>query len=121
MKSSHKTVNVIRWATRILSILTALLFLVFFFGEADFTTAPSLSVAEWVMIFFEPVMLLVGMAIAWKREMLGGIIVIASVVLFNIISMIASGRFGFELELGIFIVIGFGFLFCGFAENRLNE
>jgi hypothetical protein len=104
-----------------LSILTALLFLVFFIGEADFTTAPKLSAAEWVMIFFEPVLLLIGMAIAWKREMLGGIIVIASVLLFNITSMIASGRFGFELKLGIFIVIGFGFLFCGFAENRLTE
>ncbi len=121
MKSSHKTVNVIRWITRILSILTAVIFLVFFFGEADFSSAPALSAAEWVMIFFEPVLLLIGMVIGWKREMLGGIIVVASVLLFNITSMIASGRFGFELELGIFIVIGFGFIFCGFAEGRLKK
>jgi hypothetical protein len=121
MKNPAKTINIIRWITRIFSILTALLFLVFFIGEADFSTVNTIAFGEWVMIFFEPVLLIIGMAIAWKREMLGGIIVVASVLLFNIVSMIMSGRFGFGLDLGIFIVIGFGFMFCAFATNRLSD
>ncbi len=120
MNRTEKTINIIRWTMRIISISTAAMFLLFFFGEADFSSAPNLSAGEWVMIFFEPVMLIVGMAIAWKKEVLGGIIIVASVLLFNITSMIATGRFSFQLELGVFIIIGIGFLFCGFAEKRLD-
>lgn len=123
MRGSQKTINIIRWITRILSILTALLFLVFFIGEADFTTFTSstLPVEEWIMILFVPILLIIGMAIAWKKEVLGGIMIIADILLFNVTAMISGGRFNFELEFGFFLIIGFGFLFCGFATNRLKE
>jgi hypothetical protein len=55
------------------------------------------------------------------REMLGGILVVASILLFNLTAMIAEGMFNFELEFGFFLIIGFGFIFCGFAEGRLRE
>ncbi len=120
MKSSDKIINIIRWATRILGILTVLLFLIFFIGEG-FSDISAITIGEWVMMFFVPVVLLAGIIVAWRREMLGGIIVILSILLFNLTSMIAERAFTFQLDFGFFLIIGFGFVFCGFVEGRLNK
>ena len=120
MKSNNKLINIVRWTTRVLSILTALLFIVFFIGEGIPNPA-SLSFSEWLLMLFVPVMLIAGMVVAWMREMLGGILVVASILLFNLTAMITEGMFNFELEFGFFLIIGFGFIFCGFAKGRLRE
>jgi len=120
MNNAEKMISVLRWTTRILSMLIALLFLVFFIGEADFTEPISLSVGEVFMILSIPVLLIAGIIVAWKREVLGGIIIILSVLCFNMAAMISEKYFTFELEFGLFLILGLMFIICGVSKRRLN-
>jgi len=115
-----KTISVIRWITRIIGILIVLLFLVFFIGETDFSKPFSLPVNEIILILFIPVGLIAGIIIAWKREIMGGIIIAASVLLFNITAYISEG-FSFEMDFGIFAFVGLMYIICGVADRRLKE
>lgn len=118
--NTKKTISVLRWITRVIGILIVLLFLVFFIGEADFSQPVSLTLPEMLSILCIPVLLIIGIVIAWKKEVLGGIIILASVLIFNLIWYIAEG-FSFELEFGIFMLLGLLYIICGVADRRLNE
>jgi len=120
MNNAEKMISVLRWTTRILSILIALLFLVFFIGETDFTKPLSLSAGEVFMILSIPVLLIAGIIVAWNREILGGIIIIIAVFCFNIAAMISEKHFTFELEFGLFLFLGLMFIICGVSKRRLN-
>lgn len=117
---TKKTISIIRWITRIIGILIALLFCVFFIGETDFSKPFSLPFNEVILILFIPVTLIIGIIIAWKREILGGIIIAASVLLFNITAYIAEG-FSFEMDFGIFAFVGLLYIICGVADRRIAD
>lgn len=116
----QKLITVLRWVTRILGMLTVLLFAVFFIGEADFSQPINLTTGEIFLMLCIPVALIAGIIIAWKKEILGGIIIVISVFAFNIISMILEG-FTFELEMGLFLFIGLLYIICGIADRRLHS
>ena len=117
---AKKTICILRWTTRILGILIALLFIVFFLGETDFSQPPRVTTAETFMILCIPIMLLIGILVAWKREVMGGMIIVMSILLFNIVAMISEG-FSFELEFGVFLSVGLLFIICGVADRRLEN
>ena len=119
MEKTRKIISIIRWITRIISISVVLLFLVFFIGEGDFSQPINLTTGEIAMIICVPILLIAGIIIAWKREILGGIVIVGSVLLFNIISMIAETSFTFELDFGLFLFIGLLFIICGVANRRM--
>ncbi|MEX1378380.1 MAG: hypothetical protein AB1Z23_13020 [Eubacteriales bacterium] len=116
----QKIIAILRWTTRILGLLIVLLFAVFFIGEADFSEPIHLTIAEIFLILCIPVTLIIGIIIAWKKEILGGIIIVFSILAFNIVSMISEG-FTFELEMGLFLFIGLLYIICGVADRRLQK
>jgi hypothetical protein len=83
--------SVIRWAARILGLLSLVFVLLFFFGEADFSQPIRLDPREIVMIAFFPLGVILGNLIGWWREGLGAIITIGSFAAFYLVDLIFTG------------------------------
>lgn len=90
MKSDHLSTRVpllaSRWIARVLSIVVVGIILAFL-GEG--TPKPS----EWLLIAFFPIGLLIGLVLAWWREITGALISIGSMAVFYILCYILSDRF----------------------------
>ena len=84
--------GLIRWAARVLSIVSATLLLLFLFGEKF---EPSkITAKEWLGLCFFPFGVIVGFAVAWWKEGLGGGITIVSVLAFYLLyGWLARGIF----------------------------
>lgn len=106
----------IRWITRVISLLVALLFVVFFIGEGLFNNISELTIPEILgvvcIIFF-----ILGSIIAWKKEIIGGIVIIISIILFNVITMIEESSINIEIDFEMFIIFGILFIICGMIDK----
>ena len=69
---------VVRWSARILSIASTLVLLLFLFGEPF--NVSRITPKEWAGLALFPFGVIVGFAIAWRKEILGGAITLACVV-----------------------------------------
>lgn len=74
------TVGLIRWTARALSLVSTAMLLLFLFGE-PFELA-RISGRELLALCFFPLGIIVGFAVAWWREGLGGAITMASLLIF---------------------------------------
>jgi hypothetical protein len=79
---------VLRWIARVWSIASFAVIAAFAFGEGG--RGPN--VRELVALAFFPVGVLVGLAVAWWREGLGGAIAIGSLAGFYLWIMVLGGR-----------------------------
>ena len=80
---------ILRWTARIWGIVSTLLLLAFAFGGHEhlrFTAAEALA----FLLF--PVGVVAGFAVAWRHELTGGIVTIASLALFGVYLFLGSGR-----------------------------
>lgn len=100
---------IVRWIARLFGIGMILLFAVFLIGEELNIGATPLSVRDVLLLLCIPVLLIIGIIVAWKKEFKGGIIIIASVVIFNIIAMFFSNKMNFDFW--YIFVLGFLFIF----------
>jgi hypothetical protein len=73
----------LRVVARGASIVCLAIILLFFLGE-DFALG-TLSVEEWIGFAFFPVGVLVGLVLAWREELIGGVITLASVAGFYLV------------------------------------
>lgn len=78
------------WLARISSIISIGIILLFFIGEGF--NPVKLVLREWVGFLFFPLGIAVGMIVAWRREKLGGIITISSLLLFYGVHFLFSGE-----------------------------
>lgn len=78
----------LRWLARILSALSIGILLMFAFGEPGTPTA-----REWLLLAFFPIGLGAGLLIGWWRELLGGVITLASLAVFYGLMRTFSHRF----------------------------
>lgn len=100
--------------TSIFSIFVILLFLV---GEGF--NPLNMTANELLLSLFFPLMLLAGLVIAWKKELLGGIIAISGTVLFFIVhSLISENSPDDWLPFAIFTFPAILFIIYEFAENK---
>lgn len=84
MFSHHiPTREIIRWTARALSLFSTFVLLLFVFGE-PFPIA-KIRAVEWLGLLLFPVGVVVGFAVAWWREGLGGSITIASLLAFYVV------------------------------------
>lgn len=81
----------IRWAARILSIISIGIVILFIVGE-KFNTA-QIKPTEWLGLLFFPIGISIGMILAWWKEGLGGCITIGSLIIFYILHLATSGKF----------------------------
>ena len=108
---SHRNLMVLafRYAARVGSLATLAFIGMFFIGELTNGEGVWPSLTEWIAVAFFPCGMLIGMGIAWRRELLGGVITIASIAAFYAWDFILSGR---PPSSAIFIVLGLpGLLF----------
>lgn len=87
-KTQCSAAVIVRWAARVSSLLAAGIIAVFATSGGDAPTA-----AEWTALAFFPVGVLVGMFVAWKREIPGAIISLGSLGIFYGY-MFATSSFG---------------------------
>lgn len=97
---------IVRWVARLSSLVIALVFIIFFIGEFHWPTLISLAPIEYVLLAFIPVIFISGTLVALKSELLGGLIMILSVIGYNIVSMIAFHTSVLELDFIFLIVPG---------------
>jgi hypothetical protein len=124
VKERYQWLKRLRWIARIASILSVAVILMFLFGE-EFDVS-KITANQWLGFLFFPVGLIAGFIIGWKKEMLGGIISILSLLGFYFIyGLLVSGRIPQGFAFIIFALPGFLFLACGiyayFAIGKLAD
>jgi hypothetical protein len=91
-----------------LSIVSVFVLLLFFIGEG-FNPA-ALRSREWVLMLFFPIGVVVGMAVAWRRESWGSAITVVSLIAFYLMHFLFSGGFPRGWAFAAFALPGFLFL-----------
>lgn len=105
----------LRWTARLLSVASTGVLLLFLFGE-PFPVA-QITGKEWIGLALFPFGLVIGFAVAWWRERLGGLITIASLIVFCLLFV---GDLRKSWAFFVFALPGFLFLMSGFlARPRL--
>ena len=74
---------ILRWAARILGIISVAVLLLFLFGGGE--SFSSVTLNDAVGLLFFPFGLMIGLILAWQKELLGGAIVVGSVLGFYFI------------------------------------
>jgi hypothetical protein len=111
LKPRHSTpapLLIVRWLARIASLASIAMLAVFATSGGNFPTA-----GEWLLIAFFPVGVVVGMIVAWWREIAGGIITLLSLVAFYITLLITSGHAPTTPWFVVFASPGLLLLLCG--------
>jgi len=80
-------VSAVRWLARVWSAVTIALVLAFIVGERSLPSRPS----EWLGFLFFPFGICVGMIVAWKKENLGGLITVGSLLAAYVLHFAATG------------------------------
>ena len=90
-----KRSSIVRWIARIWSILS-IGFVLFMFVGAGLNEGVDLarfSARDVIGLAFFPLGVCVGLVLAWRRERLGGLITVGSLVAFYLAMLISDGRF----------------------------
>jgi hypothetical protein len=84
------TTSAIRWTARFGSVASLLVLAAFIFGDTERGVSPT--ALEWLGIAFFPGGVIVGMLLAWRKELLGGAITAASLLGFYAWHFSVSGK-----------------------------
>ena len=112
--------NIIHWIARVLSIVSIGILLLFFIGEGF--NPVQLSIRDWILFLFFPLGITIGIILAWRCEMLGGVITFVSLLSFYASHFIMSNKFPAGPYFLIFALPGIIFMLFGMfsysAERR---
>ena len=109
----------LRWSARALSILVLSMLLMFAFGEG--LNLARFSAGELLMFVFFPLGLCVGPAVAWRREVLGGGITVASLAGFYLVDCLLTSSYPRGFAFALLAVPGFLFLLCGLWTSSTKK
>ena len=104
----------LRWIARLLSLGSIALLAMFAYGPQE-RAMPTPS--EWLLIAFFPIGVALGMAIAWWREITGGLISLVSLAIFYATMLANTGHVRGPYFL-IFTAPALMFLACGLLARR---
>ena len=117
MATHHDRWNVVRlalrWSARGLSVIATIVLLLFLFGEPF--NASSITSKQWIGLALFPLGVVIGFAVAWWKEALGGAITVACVFA---ISLLFAPSLRSAAVFLLFGVPGFLFLVSGFLRWR---
>jgi hypothetical protein len=122
LKSKNRTVTIIRWIARILSIMSVAFLLIMVVPQLlNPQQSKTLTFGEIVGLFFFPLGVCVGLIIAWKWEGQGGVIAVGSVICFHVTMLITGGSLDINPFIEGLAVPGVLFLICWFLSRRRLE
>jgi hypothetical protein len=114
--SETRSVRVLRWSARVLSILVGGIVLLFVFGEG--LNLSRFTMRESVLFLLFPFGVCMGMAVAWRWEGLGGGVTVASLAAFYLVHRFTSPGFPRGFAFVAMAAPGFLFLLCWWKERR---
>jgi hypothetical protein len=117
----NRIISVIRWTVRIVCLLIIGLFLLFFVGEGSIGELSSLSFTEISLMIFIPLLFTLGVIVSFKKELIGGVLIILSVIGFNAVDRIASGQLSGEFEFASLVIPGILFIVLWYLSNKLKK
>lgn len=91
MTNRPVSLRILRWSTRVLSILAVGIVLLFAFGEG--MNLLHFAAHDWVLFMFFPFGVCLGMAVAWRWEGLGGGITVACLAAFYLAHRLLAPSF----------------------------
>ncbi len=101
------------------------MFLIFFMGEGIINNIKTLKTEEIILLSLIPGLFTLGTALAWKKELLGGIIICSSVIAFNVIDYIIfrnkTFSFNFLILLIVLFIIGMLFIIVGINNRKTKK
>ncbi len=106
----------LRWTARILSLASLGLILMFAFGGEEAGGMPTLR--EWGALTFFPIGVQVGMLLAWKKEIAGGLIALAALGGFYAYYMFMAGSLPGGPYFALFSLPAVLFLVSGIMAHR---
>jgi hypothetical protein len=112
--SEKRLISLLRWLTRIMTVILLLVVLLFVISEG-FPFTQALTLAE-KLGFAALAIILAGFVFGWKYEAAGGLLVIAGYIFFCIINRRILGLGVFS----IFPVVGLSFLFCWWRTKTIT-
>ncbi|MFY9555594.1 MAG: hypothetical protein WAV20_14640 [Blastocatellia bacterium] len=113
-------VRLLRWLARGMSVVSIALLVLFLFGEG--LNPAAVNNREWIGLMFFPVGVIVGFAIAWKREALGSLLSIGSLVGFYVVyGLILSRRLPEGWAFIAFTTPAFLFLLSWFMRRTMTR
>jgi len=107
--NNEKVIKIIRWIARIWSLFSLALFLLFFIGES-WGQPLQFTPEELLGLLFFPGGVVLGMILAWKWELWGGLITVASLLAFYLLEFIMDRDFPGGPWFLLFAAPGFLFL-----------
>lgn len=119
MKLNNKQSKNMRWTARIMALLILLFALPFYFGYGNPLpfASPEYTAGENFGLTIFP-LILIGLALGWKYEKLGGYLTLISIVVGLVVSLFAGDDF-----LPITILVGLipGILYLMLAYNKKDK
>ena len=119
---NQKIIQVIRWIARVLAALMVAFIAFMFVGNAatdgigplfDMNAREILMMVSFVVVFL-------GLILGWKREKLGGWLVVGGMVLFYLFDFTFSGTFPRGPFFPMIALPGILFLFSGYSPKSIS-
>jgi hypothetical protein len=95
---------IVRWTARVWGIASGLLLMAFVFGGGENLRFTAASAAAFALF---PVGVVVGFVVAWRRELVGGLITVGSLALFYLLLFYWNGRIPMTPYFLLFAAPGF--------------
>jgi hypothetical protein len=110
-----------RWAARLLSIASTAMLLLFVLGAGEKFEVSKVTGRQWLAFVFFPLGIVVGFAVAWWKEGLGGGITVVSLLSFYLIFLLLlRGNPARGVWFLVFAIPGFLFL-AAYAFSRARR
>jgi hypothetical protein len=113
----HRAALWLRWTARLWSLATILVIAALIVGEGINPSNPG----EAVGLVFYPLGICAGMIVAWWRERLGGVITVASLIIFYAIHVATAGRLPAGWAWIVLAMPGFLFLLASRTASEADK
>lgn len=113
--------QIIRLILRSICLAFLGLYIFFFVGEGRFELIKNTSMLDTWCLFCVPVLFAISFMVTFFRERFGGILIVFSVILYNILSMIKNRSFSWEFEFWGLIAIGIGFIILSLFSRKYRR
>ena len=116
MISSTQSANVFRWTARIWTAASLLFLSAFIFGDAEPGNWPTIT--QWIGLAFFPTGVVIGLLTAFRKEVLGGIIAVVSLIGIYAWCFAVSGRLAVGPWFALIAAPGLLFLIAGLLTDH---